>query len=307
MDVIPTLVGYVLFGLAVAHAMVDGRDNRTQRLFMIVTLLVFGTLLEYMGISSGSYQYPREKLVNLGPVPLSVSLAWVGLIYSLMIIGERLRLPWWSRILATTLIALSLDWGMDPVAVHIGAWTWSRPGAYFGVPLFNFVGWFFIPIAYLLAYGLSWDRERRRPTLLTIAEIDHDPGFGKWGRLVYTILLVVPVSLVLLSLTAGTIGGLGVMTDTPFAVFVICAVCTVLAASGVVILKRENLCHTRKIDLVPPAILLVIGINYTFFGFITGRPSLGVLMFCSAIPLWLVFFFSVRRRKRATDSRMIRG
>jgi len=159
------------------------------------------------------------------------------------------------------------------------------------------VGWFFIPIAYLLAYGFSWDRKRRRPTLLTIEEIDHDPGFGTGGRLVYTLLLVVPISLILLYLVVGKIGGLGILVDAPFVAFVICAVVTVLVASGVVIWKRENLGHARKIDLIPPAILLVIGINYTFFGLITGRPSLGVLMFCSMIPLWLVFVFSVRKRK----------
>lgn len=297
MDIIPTLVGYILCGLALFHAILDGYTNRIQRLLMLSTLFVFGTLLEYLGVLSGNYHYPMEKLVNIGPIPLSVSLAWVGIIYSLIIIGERLQLPWWLRILSTTLIALSLDWGMDPVAFHIGAWTWIKEGNYFGVPAFNFIGWFFIPISYLLAYGFSWDRHRRRPTLLAIREIDNDPGFGKWGRGLYTLILVIPISLCLLVLTAGQLTKLGPLVNLSFNGLATCAVVTVLTASGLVIWKRKHLGYTRKIDLIPPGILLFIGLNYTFFGLITGRPALGLIMIGAGMPLWLIFAFTLRRKR----------
>lgn len=111
MDTLPTLVGYAMFGLALLHALVNGRANRPQRLLMLFTLLVYGTLLETNGVRNGNYYYPREHFINLGVVPLSVSLAWVGIIYSAMALAERLQLPTGLRILATTLIALSLDWG----------------------------------------------------------------------------------------------------------------------------------------------------------------------------------------------------
>lgn len=296
MDVIPTLVGYVLCGLALFHAYHDGLENRIQRLLMLVTLFVFGTLLEYIGVSSGTYRYPAEKIFNMGPVPASVSLAWVGIIYSLMIIGERLQLSWWLRILATTLIGLSLDWGMDPVAVHIGAWIWTHEGVYFGVPTFNFVGWFFIPISYLLAYGISWDRRRRRPVILEIRQIDSDPGLGKWGRLLYTLFLVLPLSLGLLMLTAGQLGDFQPLLDMSFNGLVVWAVFSVVAASGLVIWKRSNLVYRNGTDLIPPAILLFIGLNYTFFGLVTGRPELGFLMLVTGIPLWLIFGFTLRSK-----------
>jgi len=43
MEILPTLVGYVLFGLAFFHAWIAGRSNRIQRILMLLTLFVFGT------------------------------------------------------------------------------------------------------------------------------------------------------------------------------------------------------------------------------------------------------------------------
>ena len=94
MALIPTLVGYVLFILAACHAWLDASQNRFQRMLMLLTLFGFGTLIELIGVTSGNYAYPRGLLINLGVVPMSVSLAWVGIIYSVMVIAERLELPW---------------------------------------------------------------------------------------------------------------------------------------------------------------------------------------------------------------------
>lgn len=137
-EILPAFVGYVMCGLAIIHALLDARENRVQRLLMLITLFAFGFLLEYMGVTTGNYVYAAEAVMILGHIPLSVTFAWVGIIYSAMIISERLKLSLWQRILTTTLIALSLDWGMDPIAVEFGMWTWLRSnqnyrGIHFGV------------------------------------------------------------------------------------------------------------------------------------------------------------------------------
>ena len=121
LELLPALVGYIMCGLAIIHALFDARENRVQRFLMLITLFAFGFLLEYNGVVSGNYVYGSEPVMLLGVIPLSVTFAWVGIIYSAMIIGERLKLPLWQRILTTTLITLSLDWGMDPIAVELGA------------------------------------------------------------------------------------------------------------------------------------------------------------------------------------------
>jgi tryptophan-rich sensory protein len=294
-ELLPTLIGYILFILALIHALLDAHTDRLQRFLMLLTLFIFGTLLEYTGVTSGNYRYPLEKLINMGVIPLSVSLAWVGIIYSVMIIAERLNLSWWLRILATTLIALSLDWGMDPVAVHIGAWFWKFEGAYFGIPGFNFIGWFFIPIAYLIPYCLSWDRERRLPKLLNIEEVDRS---SSWYRKLYTVLLVVPLAIIILLFTAGQLAKVPILYNMTFTPLVIWAVLTVAIASGLIIWRRENLKRSEWFQLIPPVILLIIGLNYTLYGFLTDRPDLALIMIVTGIPLWLAFVFTMPRIKK---------
>ena len=77
---------------------------------MLITLFIFGFSLEYMGVTSGAYSYPLENEIAIGVIPLSVTLAWVGLIYSAMIIGERLQLNLGLRMLFTTFKAHPLRW-----------------------------------------------------------------------------------------------------------------------------------------------------------------------------------------------------
>jgi len=282
----------VLFTLALIHALVDGRANRTQRLLMLWTLFVYGTLLEMDGVRNGHYFYPPEPFVNLGVVPLSVSLAWVGIIYSAMIIAGRLALPAWLRLLATALIALSLDWGMDPVATHIGAWVWRESGPYFGVPGFNMVGWFLIPICYSIAYGLVWDRSRRRLRLGEITEIDRDRS---WGRRLYTALLVIPLAISML------IVSIRLMLRSPlvnlsWTVLVIWAILTVGGALALILWRRDRLRRTHWVDLLPPTVLVLIALAYTLFAFNAGRPLLALLMIGTALPLWTALGLSWRAR-----------
>ena len=172
LELLPSLIGYIMCALAVIHAIFDAEENRVQRILMLITLFAFGFILEYMGVIAGNYYYASEAIMLFGIIPLSVTFAWVGIIYSVMIIGDILELPSWLRILTTSLIALSLDWGMDPIAVELGAWTWNFEGEYFGIPGFNFIGWFFIPIAYLVPYGLNWKKETNQLQLLTREQVD---------------------------------------------------------------------------------------------------------------------------------------
>jgi uncharacterized membrane protein len=299
MEVLPTLVGYGLFLLAVVHAWVDAKRHRSdrtltfraQRLLMICALFLYGTLLEANGVLSGHYFYRSERFVNLGVVPLSVSLAWVGIIYSAMVIAERMRLSPLLRMLATSLIALSLDWGMDPIAVDIGIWVWRDTGAYFGVPSFNMLGWFFIPMAYLVAYGVAWDHDKRRPQLLSIREVDTHTSLG---RKVYTGVLVTPIAFALLfgstRLVSGVVPGLLTLSSVGMGIG---AALTVGGAFAFLVWRRDYLARSHWVNLIPPVILTWIGLNYVCFAGVIGRWDLAGLMLVSGLPLWAALGFTL--------------
>jgi len=293
MEVLSTLVGYGLFLLALVHAWVDAKRHRpghalsfrAQRLLMICTLFLYGTLLEVNGVLSGHYFYQPERFINVGVVPLSVSLAWVGIIYSAMVIAERMRLSPPLRMLATSLIALSLDWGMDPIAVEMRLWVWRDAGAYFGVPSFNMLGWFFIPMAYLIAYGMAWHHNKRRPQLLSIREVDTHTSL--WRKL-YTGVLVTPIASALLwvstRLVSGLVPGLSTLSFVGMGIW---AALTVGGALAFLIWRRDYLARTHWEDLIPPVILTWIGLNYVCFAGVIGRWDLAGLMLVSGLPLWV--------------------
>jgi len=289
---LPGLIGYILTGLAIVHALMDAKANRIQRILMLVTIFVFAASLELIGVITGVFSYATELIMILDRVPISITLSWVGIIYSSMIITERLKLSLWQRILTTTLIALSLDWGGDPIAVETGAWAFGG-GEYFNVPVINFIGWFFIPIAYLVPYGLSWEKDSKKLRLLNVAEVDARHSLL---RRLYTVLIVIPIGLVILMLV-GLFARIPFIYNLPLVFLVVWMIFTIVWASGIIIWKNENLKRIQWFDLIPPSSLLIIAFFYVISSMFLGLIHLGLLMLLSALPFLLAFVFTLRKKR----------
>ena len=294
---LPGLIGYLLTGLSIIHVVVDAKKNRIQRFLMLVTIFIFAACLELVGVLTGIFTYATELVMILDRVPISITLSWVGIIYSSMIITERLKLSLWLRILTTTLIALNLDWGMDPIAVESGAWGFGG-GEYFNIPAFNFFGWFFIPIAYLVPYGLSWEKENTKLRLLNVIEIDDKVSVL---RKLYTVLLVIPFGLGLLMLV-GLFTRIPFIFNLPLLYLVLWAIFTVGWASGVIIWRNKNLKRTQLHDLIPPCCLLLIALYYVITSFIINLYTLGFLMVVTTVPYLLAFIFTLRKDRAIEES-----
>ena len=59
-----------------------------------------------------------------------------------------------AHILLTSVFITILDLVLDPIAVDDGRWSWDKPGKYYGVPVKNFLGWFFNTSVILLVFSL---------------------------------------------------------------------------------------------------------------------------------------------------------
>ena len=98
-----------------------------------------GFLAEAVGVATGypfgGYSYTRVLAPSLLGVPLVVAGAWMILIAW----TRQLPLPVWAGALTMTLFDLVID----PLAANtLGYWKWTHAGPYYGVPLYNFAGWF---------------------------------------------------------------------------------------------------------------------------------------------------------------------
>jgi putative membrane protein len=164
---VTTLIG---FTFALLHASHREGWERALRLLG----LVFGVslLFESIGVATGwiygiygPYHY-SDKLgpLFLGLVPILILVAWFLMSYPSFVIADWLvPADWkrWQRLLAVAAVCglamTAWDLVMDPIMVAGGYWVWDTNGAYFGIPLQNYWGWWltvFITFAlYLLMSG----------------------------------------------------------------------------------------------------------------------------------------------------------
>jgi cytochrome b subunit of formate dehydrogenase len=76
------------------------------------------------------------------------------------------------------------------------------------------------------------------------------------------------------------------------------AVVTVLAATGIVIWRRDYLRRKSWLDIIPALVLAWIAANYTFLALTDGLGILFFVMFLSATPLWFILAISLLPPKK---------
>jgi putative membrane protein len=146
-------------------------------------ILPLAWLVEFFGSSTGipfgRYSYTDALQPQLGGVPLLIPLAWLMMLppawaVAFFVIKSRtLPPPMPVRLTRAFIAALAFtvwDLFLDPQMVMWNFWVWEKPGAYFGIPLVNFLGWFLVSFAFsffllpsslpamplLLIYGVTW-------------------------------------------------------------------------------------------------------------------------------------------------------
>lgn len=117
----------------------------------------FGLAIEWVGAATGvpfgAYSYHAPGPALLG-VPLLVPLGWWA--FTLIAIAVA---PPGRALLVAPLALVAWDLALDPLMVQQGFWSFEHGGAYLGVPVSNFVGW------YLSGLVLTWLLLRLEPRL----------------------------------------------------------------------------------------------------------------------------------------------
>jgi len=141
--------------IAFSFALLHGSQNLGWKQTLLLLALTFSIslLFESVGVATGwvygPYHY-TDKLGTkfLGLVPLLIPVAWFMMTYPSYIIANglvpQIKKVWaWRMIVAALggLIMTAWDLAIDPMMVSGGHWVWEQPGAYFGIPLQNYWGW----------------------------------------------------------------------------------------------------------------------------------------------------------------------
>jgi uncharacterized membrane protein len=170
-DRLPTLLIVVLHVVppalfALAHGSVLYRAKGIA--VFAAFCLGFGTLAEIVslrtGFPFGHYYFTDVMGPKIFQLPLLLALAYLGIGYvawilALLILGYADKPIRGSGVfllpLLASLIMLSWDLSMEPDWATLDhAWIWRDGGAYFGVPVTNFLGWFLVAYLYHQAFTL---------------------------------------------------------------------------------------------------------------------------------------------------------
>ncbi len=171
------LAGTAALSLATLYT-ISLLDGRRAALVFMVTTLVISWLAEAIGLQGnllfgGAYIYHADVQPLLpGGVPLFIPFAWFVLSGLPVMLLRSLKtthpdgtlngrqLIWKSALGAWGVMACDL--ALAPSAVSAGLWSWDRLGAYFEIPLMNFVGWWVVAfVVFLVGYG--WAGLGRKP------------------------------------------------------------------------------------------------------------------------------------------------
>jgi uncharacterized membrane protein len=208
------LVANITFGLgipiavvlliSVAFALIHGavRYGWTGLLAFVVICLVVSNVLEntsiLTGFPFGHYHYTDALGPKLFLVPLLIGPAYFASGYFAWVIGNVLvgELRRGSSAFLTVavpfiaaLVMVMWDLTFDPRASTIQhQWIWEQAGGYFGVPLTNYLGWFFTVYLFLQLFALLI---RFRPGSETVTKFPRS-HFAQ-AVLMYAVMGLTPV------------------------------------------------------------------------------------------------------------------
>jgi putative membrane protein len=170
-DRLPTLLIVILHVIPpAAFALIHGGIlYRMKGIAIFVAFcLGFGGLAEALSLQTGfpfgHYYFTDVMGPKLLSVPALLVLAYLGIGYvswvlALLILGYLNKpingMRTFALPLLASLIMVAWDLSMDPdwsTLDHV--WIWPHGGAYFGVPLSNFFGWFLTAYLFYLAFAL---------------------------------------------------------------------------------------------------------------------------------------------------------
>jgi uncharacterized membrane protein len=153
-------------------------------LIFLVMCLVVSNLLEntsiLTGFPFGHYYYtsglgPKLFLVPLAIGPFYFGTGYLAWVLATVLIGDVRPKGSWFTTFAVPFMAsfmmVAWDLGMDPTNSTIRhLWIWEQGGGYFGVPLTNYLGWFFTVYVFFQLFALylrlrKASREGEEPTL----------------------------------------------------------------------------------------------------------------------------------------------
>ena len=145
------ILSIALLFIVLAHA--AKRENAAHRILEFFGFIMAAAIFENIGVAYDIYDYDLHRLLMIGKVPLSILIIEAAILYAALLLVERLAMPKWTMPFIVGMLGSVQDMTIDPASVFdlhsfdgvmSGQWNWTEhySGGLFGIPFFNFSGWF---------------------------------------------------------------------------------------------------------------------------------------------------------------------
>jgi len=179
----PVIITIFIFIIVILHG-IERYGIKKMVIFFLITWVVsnfFEALSIQTGFPFGFYQYVDMPGPRIFEVPLLIMFAYFAMGYiswmiSHVLTGQYLKKLEGKQIFIVPLIAsfIMVMWDLciDPLSsTLVPLWIWKSPGAYFGVPITNYFGWFLVTFIFFQIFALylsKYDRiENQEITILS--------------------------------------------------------------------------------------------------------------------------------------------
>lgn len=133
------------FGVIVTVFLILWRERKNkQMLETLILAFVFGMVLEIIDSTlSKAYFYSKDFLFMVSNIPIVIGTGWAFVYYTTKKVAGHYNFKWFQAPFFMALVAVLIDFILDPIAIRLGFWTWRIPlnQELLGVPYDNFVGW----------------------------------------------------------------------------------------------------------------------------------------------------------------------
>jgi hypothetical protein len=138
---------------------------------MYLAAATFVSLAFWLGSGSQEVSF-GSHLVSVGGLPLYVALGWANLCYGSFRVTEHSTLPIWAKVSTDTLLLLSAQAVIEPIAMRLGAWSWAtarNQGLYFGVPVTGLLAGSVLVASYSLCFHLESRLNASQPVRVVLS------------------------------------------------------------------------------------------------------------------------------------------
>lgn len=133
---------------------INHREKKMELLLFSLIVFISGYFVELAGIKTGlvfgQYSYGATLGPKLFGVPVIIGLNWLLVMYCVASLTDTLKISVVSKVILASLLAVAIDWLIEPVAMHFDFWNWKN-GV---VPFQNYVGWLITAIIMQTIYHM---------------------------------------------------------------------------------------------------------------------------------------------------------